>query len=53
MHGEMWLVRPRWERSELIVLLGKQLNTYRLFALPEQIDIELASVLGELRAIAS
>jgi hypothetical protein len=53
MHGEMWLIRPRWERSELIVLLGKQLDTYRLFALPEQIDFELASVLGELRAIAS
>jgi hypothetical protein len=53
MHGEMWLVRPRWERSELIVLLGKQLDTYRLFGLPEQIDFALASVLNELRAIAS
>jgi hypothetical protein len=53
MHGEMWLVRPRWERSELIVLLGKQLDTYRLFGLPERIDSELAGVIEELRAIAS
>jgi len=53
MHGEMWLVRPRWDRSELITLLGKQLDTYRLFGLPEQIDGLLAGVLNELRAIAS
>jgi hypothetical protein len=53
MHGEMWLVRPRWERSELITLLGKQLDTYRLFGLPDQIDSELAGALEELRAIAS
>jgi hypothetical protein len=53
MHGEMWLVRPRWERSELIVLLGKQLGTYRLFGLPERIESELAGVIEELRAIAS
>jgi hypothetical protein len=53
MHAEMWLVRPRWERSELITLLGKQLDTYRLFGLPEQIDSELAGLLQELRAIAS
>jgi len=53
MHGEMWLVRPRWERSELISLLGKQLDTYRLFGLPEQVDTELAGVIEELRTIAS
>jgi len=53
MHGEMWLVRPRWERSDLIVLLGKQLDTYRLFGLPERINFELAGVIEELRAIAS
>jgi hypothetical protein len=53
MHGEMWLVRPRWERSELIMLLGKQLDTYRLFGLPERIDSELAGVLEELRELAS
>mgnify|MGYP001791956970 CR=1 FL=1 len=53
MHGEMWLVRPRWARSELITLLGKQLDTYRLFGLPEPIDAELAGVIGELRAIAT
>jgi hypothetical protein len=53
MHGEMWLVRPRWERAELITLLGKQLDTYRLFGLPERIDAGLAGVLAELRAIAS
>ena len=52
MHGEMWLVRPRWERSELITLLGKQLATYRLFGLPDRIDSELAGVLDELRVIA-
>ncbi|MDQ6919110.1 MAG: hypothetical protein M3Z98_07100 [Candidatus Dormibacteraeota bacterium] len=51
MHGEMWLVRPRWERSELITLLGKQLDTYRLFGLPVRIDAELAGLIGELRAI--
>jgi len=53
MHGEMWLVRPRWERADLITLLGKQLDTYRLFRLPERIDSELAGVIEELRAIAS
>jgi hypothetical protein len=53
MHGEMWLVRPRWERSELITLLGKQLDTYRLFGLPEQIDSELAGAIDELHALAS
>jgi hypothetical protein len=53
MHGEMWLVRPRWERTELIILLGKQLDTYRLFGLPERVDSELGSVLDELRDIAS
>jgi hypothetical protein len=53
VHGEMWLVRPRWERSELITLLGKQLDTYRLFGLPDGIDLELAGVLDELRALAS
>jgi hypothetical protein len=52
MHGEMWLVRPRWERSDLIVLLGKQLDTYRLFGLPQRINLELAGVIEELRAIA-
>lgn len=53
MHGEMWLVRPRWERSELIRLLGKQLDTYRLFGLPERIELELAGVVEELRALAT
>jgi hypothetical protein len=53
MHGEMWLLRPRWERSELITLLGKQLDTYRLFGLPDRIDSELAGVIDELRAAAS
>jgi len=53
MHGEMWLVRPRWERSELLTLLCKQLDTYRLFGLPEQIDCELAGVLEELRTIST
>jgi hypothetical protein len=53
MHGEMWLVRPRWERSALITLLGKQLDTYRLFGLPEQVHSELGGVLEELRAIAT
>ena len=53
MHGEMWLVRPRWERSELITLLGKQLDTYRLFGLSARIDSELAGVIEELLAIAS
>jgi hypothetical protein len=53
MHGEMWLVRPRWERSELITLLGKQLDTYRLFTLPRQIDAQLASAVEELRAMAT
>jgi hypothetical protein len=53
MHGEMWLVRPRWERSELITLLCKQLDTYRLFGLPEQIDSELAGVLEELRTMST
>jgi hypothetical protein len=52
MHGEMWLVRPRWERSELIVLLGKQLDTYRLFGLPEPVDAQLVGALEELRALA-
>jgi hypothetical protein len=52
MHGEMWLARPRWDRSELIVLLRKQLDTYRLFGLPEQIDKELESALEQLRALA-
>ncbi len=53
MHGEMWLVRPRWERSELVTLLGKQLDTYRLFGLPDRIDSELAGIVDELRGIAS
>ena len=38
MHGEMWLTRPRWDRNELIALLGKQLETYRLFHLPTPVD---------------
>ena len=53
MHGEMWLVKPRWARSELISLLGKQLETYRLFGLPAPVHSELAGILGELRAPAS
>jgi hypothetical protein len=52
MHGEMWLTSPRWERSELIRLLGKQLETYRLFALPGPVEQELTGVIGELRALA-
>ena len=52
IHGEMWLARPHWERSELIVLLGKQLDTYRLFGLPKQVDTELAGTLEELRGLA-
>ena len=53
MHGEMWLTRPRWERSEVLTLLGKQLDTYRLFGLAPQIDSELSGILDELRLIAS
>ncbi len=52
LHGEMWLARPRWERSELLMLLGKQLDTYRLFGLPAQIETELAGTLEALRALA-
>ena len=52
MHGEMWLTRPRWDRNELIALLGKQLETYRLFGLPNPVDLELAGVIGELRGLA-
>jgi hypothetical protein len=48
----MWLTRPRWDRNELIALLGKQLETYRLFHLPTPVDRELAGVIGELRALA-
>jgi hypothetical protein len=49
----MWLTRPRWERSEVLTLLGKQLDTYRLFGLAPQIDSELSGILDELRLIAS
>ena len=48
MHGEMWLVRPRWERAELLGLLRKQLSTYRLFGLPPRVDSELEGILEEL-----
>jgi hypothetical protein len=53
MHGEMWLVRPRWARSELITLLSKQLETYRLFGLPDPVHSELGEILEELPAPAS
>lgn len=53
MHGEMWLVRPRWERTELIALLSKQLETYRLFGLPQSVHSELAGAVDELGALAS
>ncbi|TMC14929.1 MAG: hypothetical protein E6J29_01495 [Chloroflexi bacterium] len=52
MHGEMWLTRPRWDRNELISLLGKQLETYRLFNLPTPVRDELAELVGELRGLA-
>jgi hypothetical protein len=48
IHGEMWLTQPRWERSQLIGLLRKQLGTYRTFALPERIESELTEILEEL-----
>jgi hypothetical protein len=53
MHGEMWLVRPRWERNELLSLLAKQLQTYRLFNLPPRAQTELGEVLDELGAARS
>ena len=48
MHGEMWLVRPRWDRESLLRLLGKQLTTYRLFGLPPPVGGELDEILEEL-----
>ena len=51
MHGEMWLVRPRWDRAELIGLLGKQLQTYRPFSLSPKIDGEIDNIMGELEEI--
>src|SRR4051812_48209155 len=50
MHGEMWLVRPRWERADLLALLAKQLRTYRLFSLPPKVESELDGILDELGA---
>ncbi len=51
MHGEMWLVRPRWEREEMIGLLGKQLETYRRFSLSPQIGAEIDKFTGELKEL--
>ena len=48
MHGEMWLTQPRWERSQLQLLLRKQLSTYLLFGLPESVRDELEGIVREL-----
>lgn len=53
IHGEMWLVRPSWERGELITLLNKQLQTYRLFGLADPVQTELTGVIEELQRVAS